>query len=107
MTSHRITGSAGNLVRIPVKFLMPNAFTPNNDGLNDEFRIPGGVVFTLKEFSVYDGWGNKIFTTADARTGWKEIYKGGFLHAGAYVYVISGSDDKGPVYQKGVVMLLR
>jgi gliding motility-associated-like protein len=42
---------------------MPNAFTPNGDGKNDVFRIPPGTSLQLKEFSIYDEWGTKVFST--------------------------------------------
>jgi len=42
---------------------MPNAFTPNGDGKNDVFRIPPDATLNLEEFSIYDRWGAKIFST--------------------------------------------
>jgi gliding motility-associated-like protein len=69
---------------------MPSAFTPNNDGLNDVFRIPPGVLLKLAEFSVYDRWGNKIFTTTDITKGWDGQFAGKSFNTGSFVYVISG-----------------
>src|SRR4030095_4850128 len=42
---------------------MPNAFTPNGDGLNDLFRIPPQNYNLLISFTIYNRWGQKIFTT--------------------------------------------
>ncbi len=50
--------------------LMPNAFTPNGDGHNDVFRIPAVTDINLQEFSIYDRWGKKVFSTANISEGW-------------------------------------
>ena len=86
---------------------MPNAFTPNGDGINDVFRIPPGILIELKEFSVFDRWGNKIFTTLNSAKGWDGTFKGQQAASGVYVYIIKGSDYKGPVLAKGSVVLVR
>ncbi len=54
---------------------VPNAFTPNEDGLNDVFLpITRGV--RLYELSIFDRWGARIFTTTDQQSGWDGYYKG-------------------------------
>jgi gliding motility-associated-like protein len=86
---------------------MPTAFTPNGDGKNDVFRIPSTAAFTLKEFLVFDRWGNKVFFTTDSTRGW-DGKKGGIAAvADTYVYVVRGKDNKGPLFLKGTVQLLR
>ena len=94
-------------VKILKQFFMPDAFTPNNDGLNDLFRVPPNVSLKLIEFSVYDRWGNKIFTTGDVRKGWDGNYKGVKLGSGVFVYIVNGSNEKGSVFKKGTVFLIR
>jgi gliding motility-associated-like protein len=79
---------------------------PNNDGLNDLFRIPPNVAFTLKDFSIYDSWGRKIFFTTDINRGWDGRANGVMQQTGIYIYTIHGADDKGPVFLKGVFTLL-
>jgi gliding motility-associated-like protein len=86
---------------------MPNAFTPNGDGVNDVFRIPPRTSFSLKEFSVFDRWGNRVFSTQNINEGWDGTLKGVWLNEGIYVYVIKGSNDKGEVVLKGQVALIR
>jgi gliding motility-associated-like protein len=98
---------ASAIVKVGGPLLIPNAFTPNGDGLNDLFRIPASVFLELKEFSVFDRWGNKIFTTSDSGKGWDGTLKGKKLDTGAYIYFINGKDDKGIVSVKGTVMLVR
>jgi gliding motility-associated-like protein len=53
---------------------IPNSFTPNNDGKNDEFSpVLRGV--RLFEISVYDRWGNKVYSNSDPAQTWKGEYK--------------------------------
>jgi gliding motility-associated-like protein len=87
--------------------LMPNAFTPNNDGTNDLFRIPPGVPLFLDDFSIYDRWGNKIFTTNDIKKGWDGTYKGTKLSTGVFVYTVSGKLNNEDKFLKGTVLLIR
>ncbi|HMK19059.1 MAG TPA: FG-GAP-like repeat-containing protein [Chitinophagaceae bacterium] len=87
--------------------IMPNAFTPNNDGANDLFRIPPGVPLILDDFSIYDRWGNKIFTTNDIKKGWDGTYKGTKLSTGVFVYTVSGKLNNEDKFLKGTVLLIR
>ena len=95
------------LVRVFSELLMPNSFTPNGDGKNDVFRIPASVALQLKEFDVFDRWGYKVFGTNNIGQGWDGTTNGTRCPPGVYVYIISGSDQKGQVLAKGTVMLLR
>jgi len=54
-------GSAISIVKVFTQLYMPSAFTPNDDGLNDQFRIPPSSAITLKEFSIYNRWGTRVF----------------------------------------------
>jgi large repetitive protein len=50
---------------------VPNAFSPDGDGLNEEFRpIISGLDEDNYFFSIYDRWGRKVFETRDATKGW-------------------------------------
>jgi gliding motility-associated-like protein len=89
------------------KFNIPNSFTPNGDGKNDVFRIPPGTAFTLKNLSIFDRWGNKLFSTSDSSQGWDGRYKGQACPAGTYVFMINGSDGTAPLLVKGTVILIR
>lgn len=54
-----------------VSFYAPNAFTPNGNGNNDEFRVYGdGVDKSHFTMSIYNRWGELIFKTNDYNTGW-------------------------------------
>lgn len=87
---------------------LPNAFTPNGDGLNDVLR---GIPVGLKEFKylkIYNRWGQEVFASSDYRKGWNGEWKGQKQEVGAYVVIASGVDFKGTVInKKGSVMLIR
>ena len=87
--------------------LMPNAFTPNNDGKNDVFRIPVTAKIDLDDFSIYDRWGNKVFSTKGKLDSWDGTYKGEKSPSGIYIYVIQGKQNNKPVKIKGFVTLIR
>jgi gliding motility-associated-like protein len=86
---------------------IPTGFTPNGDGLNDVFRIPPRVLQSLKRFSIFNRWGNMVFTTKDLNEGWDGKVKGSLSDAGVYVYVIEGFDSTKNVFLKGTFTLVR
>lgn len=67
---------------------IPNAFTPNGDGRNDVIRIlyKGDVV--LKEFSIYNRYGQQVFTTSNIREGWDGRFLGRDEELGVYYYYV-------------------
>jgi gliding motility-associated-like protein len=88
--------------------LMPTGFTPNNDGLNDIFRVK--YPFAVKTFHmlVYNRWGEKVFETNNMREGWDGYWKGELSLQGVYVWVISFTDTNNkPQQLKGTVTLIR
>ena len=99
--------TANSSIRIYRKLFMPNAFTPNGDNVNDVYRIPPGVSITLNEFSIFDRWGNKVFTTKDITQGWNGTLKGSKSPNGVYTFMIRGADDKGSIVEKGSFTLIR
>jgi gliding motility-associated-like protein len=84
---------------------IPNAFSPNNDGLNDRFK-PSGERIESYEMSIYSRWGELIYKSSDPN-GWD----GADAQAGIYLYDIRivGNDGKEPLRQQrsGIVHLLR
>ena len=66
---------------------VPNTFTPNGDGANDEFRV---VYCSLKEFHiwVYNRWGHLVYESSDPAKGWDGNINGKPAAVGAYYYVI-------------------
>jgi gliding motility-associated-like protein len=88
--------------------LVPNAFSPNNDGHNDILRPITPGIRTLKYFTVFDRWGRQVFTTSNPGVGWDGTLKGRVLETGVYVWMAMGVDVNGKVVErKGTVILVR
>src|SRR4030095_14236035 len=68
---------------------VPAAFTPNNDGKNDIFRPIVTKEFSLEEFSIYNRWGQRIFTTSQIGSGWDGKVSGLQQDAGVYVWIVN------------------
>ncbi|MEO1436095.1 MAG: LamG-like jellyroll fold domain-containing protein [Bacteroidota bacterium] len=71
------------------EIFIPSAFTPNNDGLNDVFRISNPLsISELISFEVFDRWGTRVFLTNERQAGWDGTFKGKLLDPGLYVYQV-------------------
>jgi gliding motility-associated-like protein len=88
-------------------YVIPTAFSPKNDGLNDCFGVPYWVHVKNFKFSIYDRWGKRLFTTSNPADCWDGTYMGKPQQIGNYVYVITGDGDCGRVNKKGNVILIR
>ncbi len=104
--------SGEDSVRITVADLdgiyVPTAFTPNNDGKNDDIKPVFGLKFTLKEFSIFDRWGERVFTTGSRNEGWTGKINGIEQNPGVYIWILRYVDDKGKtVERKGAFVLIR
>jgi len=71
----------------PLKFLIPNAFSPNNDGVNDHFAVLtwGGTVTDYALF-VYNRWGNLVFESHQLQNPWDGRFKNTHAPIGTYAY---------------------
>jgi len=87
---------------------VPNAFTPNHDGLNDVLR-PGYVgIKTLGYFTVFNRWGQKVFETKNLAEGWDGKIKGVEQPTGTYAWIIQAEDYVGKKYQvKGTSTIIK
>ncbi|MCW3126266.1 MAG: gliding motility-associated C-terminal protein [Bacteroidetes bacterium] len=75
--------------------VVPNAFSPNGDGVNDIFRLRYKGAYTLSFFHVYNRWGQQVFSTQDMREGWDGRYKDLPQPTGVYQYYILYQDRNG------------
>ncbi len=85
---------------------IPDAFSPNNDGVNDYFliRCAGGQI----EFSVYNRWGIEVYRNANYQNDWDGKYKGNLLPDGTYFYSAKFNNLKGePIHKAGFITLHR
>lgn len=88
--------------------MLPNAFTPNGDGLNDDYGISNPYVFEqLVEYSVYSSWGEKMFTTTDAYGRWNGSFRGNPVNPGVYAYRLEYRCSGGHKVKTGSFSLLR
>ncbi|MBN8865141.1 MAG: gliding motility-associated C-terminal domain-containing protein [Sphingobacteriales bacterium] len=89
-------------------YLMPNAFTPNGDGLNDCYGIKYWGTIDKLEFSIYNRWGERIFYTTDPRACWDGTYKGIKQNGDVFVYMIRAKTFcSEEVFRKGTFVLIR
>ena len=87
---------------------LPNAFTPNGDGLNDIFR---GIPVGIKQFhflKIFNRYGEQVFQTTDYNNGWDGFWKGQKQSPGVYVVIASGTDFRGnEINKKQSFVLIR
>jgi len=86
---------------------IPNAFTPNGDGLNDEF-MPKGHAIEKWDMYIFDRWGNILFHTKEFGKGWDGKVKGADAPNDVYTYLIKVKTSGGKIKEfKGHVTLLK
>jgi gliding motility-associated-like protein len=87
---------------------VPDAFTPNGDGLNDVFKpVPVGIK-KLNFFKVYNRLGELVFSTTAQKAGWDGTFKGQPQDPGVFVWMAEAVDYLGKViFKKGSVTLIR
>jgi gliding motility-associated-like protein len=88
-------------------FSVPNAFTPNNDGVNDCFGIHSWGNVTLQDFSIYNRWGQRVFETKNPSACWDGTYQGQKQESGNYIYLIKANSFCGNVVRQGTLILIR
>ncbi len=87
--------------------LVPNVFTPNGDGQNDEFRVAYKSIISFEAW-VYNRWGRKVFYWNDPQKGWDGNINGKKAVPGPYFYVMKATGSDGVKYlKKGDINLLR
>jgi gliding motility-associated-like protein len=90
-------------------YLVPNAFTPNNDGINDCFGVAHWGEVDNFNFKIFNRWGQTVFETNDSRHCWNGKYKTGQLaETGTYAYLITGINlCDGNLKKSGTFQLVR
>jgi len=97
-------------VTIFVHQTIPNAFTPNNDGKNDRFKILGLPAENITQFNlqIFDRWGQIVFETTDIESSWDGSCKGKSCPAEVYNWLVFyQTSKKTRISNKGQVMLIR
>lgn len=98
-------------IKPEIRWHMPNAFTPNSDGTNEEF-LGKGFLFGAQEFSmsIWNRWGEKVFQTANPDEGWNGRVNntGGLAPPGVYVYLVNITGPRGERLEyKGFATIVR
>jgi gliding motility-associated-like protein len=100
-----------NVAVVPdYQVFVPNVFTPNNDGNNDQWQIFGNKqAMRIVQVNVYDRSGEKVFESNDLNFVWDGEYKGKPAPVGVYVYdlTIVWLNNVTPQPYKGAITLLR
>lgn len=78
-------------VEVQVRQLLeiPNAFSPNGDGVNDTWEIKNITYYPQAKVEVYNRWGSMVFEQTNYRNEWHGTYRGNVLPVGTYFYVIT------------------
>lgn len=91
----------------PFTLFIPNAFTPNGDGLNDVFKIKSEN-FSFYHMAVYNRWGDLLFESHQVNQGWDGSYQDNVLPVGVYSYQVVLRDMNGTEWNEtGQVTLAR
>jgi gliding motility-associated-like protein len=100
-------------VKDSISVFVPNVFSPNTDGSNDELKVfPSFGVEKILYFSVYDRWGNQLFEVKDFAPqdfkSWDGTYRSVESEKGVYSYMVRVlKKNKKEQWFRGDVMLLR
>ena len=87
---------------------VPTAFTPNGDGLNDVVLPISAGIRRINYFSIYNRWGQLVFTTTDDRKGWDGRIGGVLQSSNVFVWMVQAEDYLGrTIFLKGTVALIR
>jgi gliding motility-associated-like protein len=87
---------------------VPSAFTPNNDGHNDLLHALPVSIRDFKYLTVFNRWGQRVFTTTNPGIGWDGTFNGTEMPVGTYVWMAAGVDYTGKLIErKGTVILIR
>jgi len=98
-------------IRPEIRFYLPNAFTPNQDSVNDEYKGKG-VLLGLKEFnmSIWSRWGQLVYETNNPKDGWDgtKMNSGKDAPPGVYLVLVRYTGPRGDKFEiKGIATLLR
>jgi gliding motility-associated-like protein len=89
-----------------INLYVPNAFTPDNDGLNDAF-LPKGTGINSFTMDIFNRWGELIFSSSSITQGWNGNFRGKLCKQDSYTWKISVKTGSVVKTYTGVVNLLR
>jgi gliding motility-associated-like protein len=87
---------------------VPTGFTPNNDGRNDILKPMYIGIKSVSYFTIYNRWGQKVFSTSDLNKGWDGTLNGRKSETESFAWILKATDLIGKIYfLKGAVTLIR
>ena len=87
---------------------IPNAFTPNSDGVNDRLHVTVQGVVNRFTISIYNRWGSLVYQTNNPSDSWDGTLKGVPVPEGVFVFIVNAVDYRNrPISQRGTVVLIR
>ncbi|EIM78829.1 hypothetical protein A3SI_00005, partial [Nitritalea halalkaliphila LW7] len=100
-----VSNNVANVQHAQLEFRIPNTFTPNGDGINDTFEVPGlEAFFPSRQLLIVNRWGVEVFRSANYANDWD----GGNLNEGTYFYQFTLRDAQGAeIVLTGYVTILR
>lgn len=117
-TTFYVTGYTGSCVDMDsitvyhysddeMEIIIPNAFSPNADGLNDFSKVFHSINFSDYTFTIYNRWGQQVFVSNNPDIGWDGWYKGMECEIGTYFYYLKAETICGKIFKKGDIILVR
>jgi gliding motility-associated-like protein len=101
------SGSDSVMISVISKLFIPNAFTPNGDGKNDRWGIPGMALYPDGLVTIYNRYGQVVYESkAYQNRPWDGSFKGAAVPNGGYVYIIQLNNDNKEII-KGTVLVIR
>jgi gliding motility-associated-like protein len=77
-----------NVIEIPSDVVLPNAFSPNGDHINDRYSAKVIGKAQITSFKIFNRWGEKVYEGKDNFSSWNGTYKGEEAPIGIYIYVV-------------------
>jgi gliding motility-associated-like protein len=105
MGQNNCSASDGLTVKVQKGVFIPNAFSPNNDGINDVWKIKNIELYPGATIEIYDRYGVIVYRSTGASQPWDGSIKGKQAPAGTYYYIIDLKD--GSSMRNGSVTMLR
>jgi len=91
-------------------FMVPNAFTPNNDGINDEFFVKPTQGCEVKNYriEIFDQYGRVVYKSKDYLSRWDGTYDGMTLNSGTYFWKINaGFEGNFEIERRGSILVIK
>ena len=88
-------------------YIIPNTFSPNNDGVNDYLTVLLNSKVQFKHFKIFSRWGQVVFITNDINNYWNGNHNSTEVPVGVYYWTIEGILDSKRYLRSGSVTLLR